>query len=98
MFSGARVTLDLNKPTCVISFSNLIYSLYLDGMEIVIRPRGYKTFFILNSAEHEFNLLINVKIVGILTFVCMINTTSERHKASRYFSVYEQLKFSAKFS
>ena len=44
-------------------------------------PRCYKTFFILNSAEHEIILLINVKlpaIVGNLTFISMINTTSER--------------------
>ena len=43
------------------------------------RPRGYKTVFILNSAEYEiykFILLINVKmptIVGILTFISRIN-------------------------
>ena len=67
-------------------------------------PRGYNTFSMLNSAEHEiYILLINVKmpiIVGILTFISMINTTSERHRARnificRYFSVYEQLKFRA---
>ena len=37
-----------------------------------IRPGGYKTFFMLNSTEHEFFLLINVKmptIAGILTFM-----------------------------
>ena len=37
------------------------------------RPRGYKTFFMLNSTEHKiFLALINVKlptIVGILTFM-----------------------------
>ena len=46
-------------------------------------------------------LLINGKmptIVGILTLISMINTTSERLKARkliicRYFSFYEQLKF-----
>ena len=35
-------------------------------------PRDYKTFFMLNSTEHEIFLLINVKmpaIVGILTFM-----------------------------
>ena len=40
-----------------------------------------KLFFMLNSAEQEIILLINVKmptIVGILTFISMINTTSER--------------------
>ena len=42
-------------------------------------------------------------IVGILTFISMINTTSERLKARnfficRYFSFYEQLKFRAQLS
>ena len=42
-------------------------------------------------------------IVGILTFISMINTTSERLKAinffiCRYFSHYEQLKFRAQLS
>ena len=72
----------------------------------IARPRGYKTFFILNSAEHEIILLRNVKmptIVGILTFLSMINTTFARHKAinffiCRYFSFYEQLKFRAQLS
>ena len=48
----------------------------------------------INSAEHKFILLINDKmttIVGILTFISMINTISERLKARnfitfRYFS------------
>ena len=54
----------------------------------------------------QFILLIHVKmptIVGILIFIGMINTTSERLKARsificRYFSFYEQLKFHAQFS
>ena len=40
-----------------------------------------KTFFMLNSAEHKIFLLVDVKmptIVGILTLMSMINTTSER--------------------
>ena len=49
----------------------------------------------------KFILLINVKmptIVGILTFISMINTSSKRFKARnfficRYFSFCEQLKF-----
>ena len=52
----------------------------------------------------KFILLINVKmptIVGILTFISMMNTTSKRLKARnfficRYFSFYEQLKFPEK--
>ena len=34
-------------------------------------PRGYKTFFMLNSTEHEIYMLANV---GILTFLSLINT------------------------
>ena len=49
----------------------------------------------------KFILLINVEmstIDGILSFISMINTISERHKARKfficwYFSFYEQLKF-----
>ena len=40
-------------------------------------PRGYKTFFMLNSAENEIFLLKNVKmptVVGILTFMSMKNS------------------------
>ena len=65
-----------------------------------------KLVSMLNSAEHEIFLLINVKmptIVGILTFISMINKTSERLRARhlfiyRYFSYYEQLKFCAQLS
>ena len=54
----------------------------------------------------KFILLINVKmptIVGILTFISMINTTSERLKARnffirRYFSFCKQFKFRAQLS
>ena len=53
---------------------------YIHGFDV-----GYKTFFMLNPTEPEiFILLINVKmptIVGILTFISMINTTPEGLKA-----------------
>ena len=66
-------------------------------------PQGYKTFSYSAQLSMEFILLINVKmptIVGILTFISMMNTTSEIIKASnfficRYFFVYEQLEFRA---
>ena len=54
--------------------------------DIWARSRGYKTMFMLNSAEHEIIMLINVKmptIVGILTFISMINTSSESMKARK---------------
>ena len=46
------------------------------------RPRGYKTFFMLNSAEHKFytahkygngQKLLKFQVVGILTFMSRIN-------------------------
>ena len=56
----------------------------------------------LNSAEHEIFHAHNV-YVGILVFISMINTASERLKARYfficgYFSLYEQLKFDAQLS
>ena len=65
-----------------------------------------KLFPSLTQLSTKFILLINVKIptsVGILTFISMINTTSERLTARnlficRYFSFYEQLKFRAQLS
>ena len=65
------------------------------------KPFSYST-----QLSTKFILLIYVKmptIVGILTFISMINTTSKRRKARnfdicRYFSFYEQLKFLAQLS
>ena len=62
-----------------------------------------KLFSCSTQLSMKFILLINVKmstIVGILTFISMINTTSERLKARNFFicqyvSFYEQLKFHA---
>ena len=65
-----------------------------------------KLFSYSTQLSTKIILLINVKmptIVGILTFISMINTTPERLKARnffifRYFSFYEQLKFHAQLS
>ena len=69
-------------------------------------PEVIKLFPCSTQLSTKFILLINVKIptiVGILSFISMINTTSERLKARnffncRYFNFYEQLKFRAKLS
>ena len=69
-------------------------------------PEVIKLFSYSTQLSTKFILLINVKmptIVGILTFIGMINTTSEKLKARnfficRYFSFYEQLKFRAQMS
>ena len=70
-------------------------------------PEIIKLFFpFLTQLSTKFTLLINVKmptIVGILTFISMINTTSERFKTRyfflyRYFSFYERLKYRAQLN
>ena len=69
-------------------------------------PEVIKLFSCSTQLSTKFILLINVKIstiVGILTFMSMINTTSKRLKARnlficRYFHFYEQLKFRAQLS
>ena len=66
-------------------------------------PEVIKLFSYSTHLSMTFIMLINVKmptIVGILTFISMIKTTSGRLKARnlfncRYFSFYKQLKFSA---
>ena len=75
-------------------------------IQITPGPKVIKLFLCSTQLGTKFILLINVKmptIVGILTFISMINTTSERLKArnffiSRYYSFYEQLKFCAELS
>ena len=69
-------------------------------------PEVIKLFSCSTQLSTKFILVINVKmptIVGILTFISMINTTSERLEATnfflcRYFNFYEQLKFRAQLS
>ena len=69
-------------------------------------PEGIKLFSYSTQLSTKFILIIKVKmptIVGILTFISMINTTSERLKARnfficRYFNFYEQLKFRAQLN
>ena len=77
-----------------------LYGLKTSGPE-VIKQFSYST-----QLSTQFNLLINVKmptIVGILTFISMINTTPEILQARNFFicwylSFYEQLKFRAQLS
>ena len=69
-------------------------------------PEVIKLFPCSTQLSTKFILLIDVKmptIVGILTFISVINTTSERHEISYFFICqnfifYEQLKFHAQSS
>ena len=69
------------------------------GLEVI------KLFSCSTQLSTKFNLLINAKmpIVGILTFISRINTTSESYKARKifffhHFTFYEQLKCHAQLS
>ena len=69
-------------------------------------PKVIKLFSCSTQLSTKFIKLINVKmptIVSILTFISMINTSSESFKARKvlifqHFSFYEQLKFHAQLS
>ena len=69
-------------------------------------PGVIKLFSFSTQLSMKFILLINVKmptIVGILTFISRINTSSDSLKARKisvfqHFSFYEQLKIYAQLS
>ena len=65
-------------------------------------PEVIKLFPCSTQQRTKFILLVNVKmptIVGILTFISMINTTPEiLHLSASKFSFYEQLEFRAQLS
>ena len=57
---------------------------------VFTRPQGYKLFSCSTQLSTKFILLINFKmpkLVCILTFISMINTTSEKLKARNFFFV-----------
>ena len=88
-----------------LNFSVLKYHLLFDCI-LGQAPEVIKLFLCSTQLNTKFILLINAKmptIVGILIFISMTNTTSERPKARNFFicwhfSVYEQLKFFAQLS
>ena len=81
---------------------HLVFLHFRDGQP---GPEAIKLCSCSTQLSMEFILLINVKmptIVGILTFISMINTATKRLTAKhfficRYFS-YDQLKFCAQLS
>ena len=74
---------------------------FIDSGPEVIRKISHST-----QLSKKFILLLAVKmptIVGTLTFISLINATSERLKARnffiwQYFSFYKQLKYRAQLS
>ena len=95
------------KPMPALHVHNKTYvCLIVCQSSAVLAPEVIKLFSYSTQLSMKFILLINVKmpaIVGILTFISMINTTPDRLKARnfficRYFSFYEQMKFRAQLS
>ena len=59
--------------------------------------RYYKTFFMLNSTEHEMCLLINVKMPTISIYErenSILGLSEPKNRISWYFYTYEHLKIS----
>ena len=89
---------------CYVKIKVLITVVFLVGSPGP--PKVIKLFSCSTQLSTKFVLLKNVKmptIVGILIFISMIHTTSERLKAShfficRYCSFVEQLKYCAQLS
>ena len=75
-------------------------------MSVKPGPEVIKLFSCSTQLSKKFIQLINVKmpiIVGILTFISMINTAPESFKARKififqHFTFYEQLNFHAQLS
>ena len=87
----------------------LVFFLYVSCLGLDTRKPGLevlKLFICLTELSLKFIKLINVKmptIVGILTFISMMNTTSERLTARKVYtfqliSFHELLKFHAQLS
>ena len=63
---------NIQLPNNMVLFSlsvfeqNMATTQFRVGVQNTTRPLGYKTFFMLNSAEHENFLLINVKMPTIV--------------------------------
>ena len=97
--SGCTDSSEPSLLVCAISTKISYEAVPYSGPEVI------KLFPSSTQLSKKFILLINVKmptIVGILTFISMINTTVEGLKRNfficRHFSSYEQLKFSAQLS
>ena len=93
--------MQINYPAC----KELMFQHYND-FKYALGPKVIKLFPCSTQLSMKFILLINVKmptIVGILTFISMINAASESFKARKgfifhHFTFFEQLKFHAQLS
>ena len=68
----------MDFPISIITINIRLYAIPTFIVKVADGPRGYR----LNSAEHGLYPAHNVKMptfFGILTFICMINSTSERN-------------------
>ena len=97
-----RINLSPIQEDLVLHVSFIFFSF---STPFKIKPEVIKLVSCSTQLWMKFIMPINVKmptIVGILTFISMINTTSEGLKAKKsnfyHFSFYELLKFHAQLS
>ena len=89
-----------DKVVIEMKFSGSIFEPHLRHY-IVSWPQGYKPFSCSTQLSMKFIMPIIVKmptIVGILTFISMINTTSERLKAKKSYFFPRKVLFFQHFS
>ena len=99
-----KIATSAESAVCVLFFCCFFGGIFFSFTKKT-RSRGCKTFSYSTQLSTKFILLMNIKmstIFGILTFISIKNTFSERLKARnfficRYFSFSEQLKFREQF-
>ena len=104
----AAILLGVVEPSVKLLKRAFLRTILVPGLKNLKKNKTKKKTFFSYSTQlsTKLILLINVKtptIAGVLTFISMINTPSERLKARHfffclYFSFYEQLKFRAHLS
>ena len=76
------------------------------AIQSTIRPRGYKTFFVLNSVEHEIlnaRMYKNIKKFGLFKAQLILECYFSAHKCLNanncwHFNIYEREKVHAQLS
>ena len=57
------------------------------SLQVCFRPRGYETFYMLSSGEHEISLLIIFKLLTVANFFLLNIAKHENFSANKYENV-----------
>ena len=87
---GSKYHLDITGH--MLTMNPKVSPVQLQSM--LTETQGYKTILCSTQLSMKFILLINVKMVGILTFISRINTASESLKARKIY-IFQHFSFRA---